>query len=181
MARQQRSLYWASLIYPESGNVEGVKDYYNNRGVCFFLSPLHDKDVNDDGTPKKPHYHILFKFSSLKTSNQVQSLLGDFTMVLPIIVSNLKQYARYLVHADNAEKYQYNYNDVISNTDYSVFFNDEISFDSLSEIIHRISKGERITEILINALQTNNFVLVDTIKKNTHLIKMIKFEYIEKH
>lgn len=180
MARAQRSLYWATLIYPESGSIENIKEYLSNRGVCFFLSPLHQFDKNDDGTEKKPHYHILLKFSSLKSSNQIQSLMGDFTLVLPIVVSNLKQYARYLIHADNEEKYQYNYNDVITNANYSVFFSDEFATTSLMELVHRVSEGQKVTDILLEALHSNNLALVDAIRKNTHLINLIRFENIEK-
>lgn len=180
MARAQRSLYWATLIYPESGSTENIKEYLSNRGVCFFLSPLHNKDVNDDGTPKKPHYHLLLKFASLKSSNQIQSLLVDFTMVLPIVVSNLKQYARYLIHADNEEKFQYNFNDVVTNANYSTFFSDEFATTSLTELVHRVSDGQKVTDILLEALHSNNLALVEAIKKNTHLINIIRFEKFEK-
>ena len=38
--------------------------------VPAFISPLHDKDMNPTNEPKKPHYHVIITFDSVKTTEQ---------------------------------------------------------------------------------------------------------------
>lgn len=82
--------------------------------VCIF----HGFDLNEDGSPKKPHFHIIVTFPSTKTMNQIQLMLTDFIQNLaPLseknsIVANLPGKTRYLTHMDNPEKYQYSHSDV---------------------------------------------------------------------
>lgn len=179
MSRSTRSLYWASIIYFDSGNIDNILDFFNNRGICFYLSPSHEYDKDDEGNYKKTHRHLLLKFHSLKSQAQVQAIISPFTNVLCVVVSNLKQYARYLIHADNPEKYQYDFNDVITNGDYSYFFNDEFAISSLTKLVNNIRKGVSISNLLTDALHSNDMSLVSTIQKNVHLLRLIKQEYYE--
>ena len=48
---------WGGVIYPES-LPENWLEILQNSGLQIAISPLHDKDINPDGTIKKPHYHI---------------------------------------------------------------------------------------------------------------------------
>lgn len=50
-----RSRTWAALVYPESA-AEGWRETLEELHITGFISPLHDKDVNPDGTPKR---HII--------------------------------------------------------------------------------------------------------------------------
>ena len=50
------------ISYPESSNVEDIKKALDVSGYDWALSPLHDMDKKDDGSPKKPHYHWLLGF-----------------------------------------------------------------------------------------------------------------------
>lgn len=78
----------------------------------------HDKDLNADGTPKKPHYHVLCYFPGRKTYKQLLDFAiacgaphsGEQPVIIP--VNSLCAMCRYLVHRDNADKYQYNEGDV---------------------------------------------------------------------
>lgn len=79
-----------------------------------FVSPLHDKDVNPDGEQKKPHYHVLVIYDSVKTQAQFLDFASTFGGVGQEKVNSIRGYARYLCHLDNPEKYQYNLDDVIS-------------------------------------------------------------------
>lgn len=51
------------VYYPEHGDPEQICWQLNAMQWNWHLSPLHDKDVNEDGSPKKPHYHFLVGFS----------------------------------------------------------------------------------------------------------------------
>ena len=50
------------LVYPDSVN-DGWNDYLKNTGLKVAISPLHDNDINDDGSINKPHYHIVIVYS----------------------------------------------------------------------------------------------------------------------
>ena len=53
-----RTRNYATVVYPESA----PSDWIDKLTECFvpaFISPLHDKDINPGGEPKKPHYHVI--------------------------------------------------------------------------------------------------------------------------
>lgn len=104
----------ACVVYPDSAPknwVELLRDLHIN----VFISPLHDKDTNPDGNePKKPHFHVLLMYESVKTREQIDEVFSSIGGVGFEVVSSLRGYARYLCHLDNPEKYQYQVEDVIS-------------------------------------------------------------------
>ena len=53
-----RSRGWACIVYPESAP-ENWTETLNEAHIETLISPLHDKDVTAEGSPKKPHYHVL--------------------------------------------------------------------------------------------------------------------------
>ena len=97
------------------------------KGVNSYWFILHDKDSNlETGELKQEHYHIIVQYNqpSTKTSasNQLTKYLEQIGLLktCPNIrvdkIQNLKKYMRYLTHKDNREKYQYQDNEVITNT-----------------------------------------------------------------
>ena len=78
-----------------------------------FVSPLHDSDVKDDGSLKKPHYHVILRYSSQVTvSHATRDLLSLGVSQPPEIVKSLRAYSRYLCHLDQPDKAQYRIDDV---------------------------------------------------------------------
>lgn len=69
----------------------------------------HNKDLNDDKTPKEPHIHVLIASEGPYTINKLKRLAthvgGEKVMCQE--VNSLKGYARYLCHLDDPEKYRY--------------------------------------------------------------------------
>lgn len=114
-----RTRNWATIIYPESAPKNWQEILENKRIPCF-VSPLHDKDINPDGSPKKAHYHILCAFDSVKTREQFNAFASTIGGVGAEKVESLRGYARYLCHLDNAEKHQYETEEVkcMGGTDY---------------------------------------------------------------
>lgn len=109
---QGRSLTWAFIVYPES-LPDNWLDYLRELHTMGAISPLHDKDVNPDGEIKKAHYHILLKFPTKKSPQQIYKYCRDLgSNVFPEPVDNFEGYLRYLIHIDNPEKYQYDENDI---------------------------------------------------------------------
>lgn len=108
-----RTRNFATIVYPESAP-DGWIDIIRETCVNIFISPLHCEDVNPDGEIKKPHYHVLVMFDTVKTQAQFLDFISAFGGVGIEKVNSTRGYARYLCHLDNPEKHQYNIDDVIS-------------------------------------------------------------------
>lgn len=109
---KERSYNWASILYTESCVVD-IEGALNALKVPCALSPLHDRDISGDtGEAKKPHYHLLLHYTSLKSQQQVKKDLEALGAVGAERVRELGAYARYLIHADNPDKAQYDIQDL---------------------------------------------------------------------
>lgn len=119
-ASDARKRNFATVIYPESAP-ENWREILAGYFVPAFVSPLHDKDVNATGDPKKAHHHVMVMFEGKKSDEQVKTMFDAIGGVGLERVESLRGYARYLCHLDNPEKAQYNPSDVVSmnGSDYS--------------------------------------------------------------
>lgn len=106
-----RARTWATIVYPESAPLDW-QERLGEQCIPCFVSPLHDKDINPTGEPKKPHYHVLFCYDGKKTFEQVSVVVSIIGGVGCKRVQSTRGYARYLCHLDNPEKAQYQPNDV---------------------------------------------------------------------
>lgn len=119
-ASDARKRNFATVVYPESAP-EDWRAILAGYFVPAFISPLHDKDLNATGEPKKAHYHVMLMFDGKKSEEQVKTVFESIGGVGLERVESLRGYARYLCHLDNPEKAQYNPSDVVSlnGSDYS--------------------------------------------------------------
>jgi len=97
---------WAFVVYPESAPKDW-KEILALTGLRIAISPLHDRDVNPDGTPKKPHWHVIAVYSGPTAFNVVRNLTERLSAPIPQALEAVKGYFRYLTHRDNPEKAQY--------------------------------------------------------------------------
>ena len=109
-----RARNWAFIAYPESlpdNWIEILSDYH----VPAFISPLHNQDCDNDGEKKKEHYHVMLMYQGKKSQDQVRAVTDSLNCTLPIVVSDTRGYARYLIHLDETDekKYHYDKKDVI--------------------------------------------------------------------
>lgn len=103
---------WASVGYPESLPTNWI-EMLQETGLQIAISPLHDKDLDPNGEPKKAHYHIIFNYDGPTTYNNVKSLCDKLNMTIPIKLESLRGMYRYHIHIDNPDKYQYDDRDRI--------------------------------------------------------------------
>lgn len=75
---------------------------------------LHDKDVNEDGSARSPHFHILCTFSQNKSFNAVASLVESSQNTFVQQLQDVGGAFAYLTHQNNLEKFQYNSDDLVS-------------------------------------------------------------------
>lgn len=102
----KRTRNFACIVYPESAPDNWV-DLLQDEFVPALISPLHDFDKNPTGEFKKPHYHIIIMFDSVKTCEQAKEIFAKIGGVGCEVVNSIRGYARYLCHLDNPEKWQY--------------------------------------------------------------------------
>lgn len=138
-----RSKNFATLCYEESSDFNQVVFALESLHISFLVSPLHDSDFSDDGNPKKPHWHIILVFDSLKSVSQVKDLLSGVSQGLFVsfvgceIVNSLVSYARYLCHLDDSDKARYETSAVIQHgLDYVSLVTTKS--DYLSSFIHLV-------------------------------------------
>lgn len=142
---EQQDYKFTAIVYPD------CKTYFQNRTADDILTVVrnwgylewyyiyHDKDVHPDGTPKKPHYHILVKLSS-------PGLLGTFARQLGIPsnyvqrVKSFKGMAKYLLHDENVDKAKYLLEEVIckDEREYLAYFDSHSETEDARKIIDYI-------------------------------------------
>lgn len=83
------------------------RDFILATGIPWYCA-LHDHDVNDDGSIKKPHYHHVIRNPDQIYVGQIVSFMKALGCNMrpekPINVSSAVQY---LVHLNHTDKYQY--------------------------------------------------------------------------
>jgi hypothetical protein len=106
-----RTRNWNFVLYLESAP-DNWREVIDETHIEWVESPLHDKDVDPDGETKKAHHHITIMFLSHKSYEQVKALTDSLSQPIPIPCQSVKGSIRYMVHKDNPEKYQYEWNDI---------------------------------------------------------------------
>lgn len=114
-----RTRNYATIVYLDSAPSDW-QEILQSLCVPTFISPYHNKDFNPTGEEKKPHYHVMMMYDSMKTIEQAESNFKKFGGVGCEIVNSTRGYARYLCHLDNPEKEQYSIEHVksLSGADY---------------------------------------------------------------
>lgn len=97
---------WTFVLYPESAPADWL-ERLQKTGLQCEISPLHDKDKDPEGTPKKAHYHIIVCYSGPTSYTVVKALTDSLRQPIPQALEQVKGMHRYFTHQDNPEKYQY--------------------------------------------------------------------------
>lgn len=109
-----RTRNWIFIGYPES-LPHNWRDKIDDLHIEWVESPLHDKDIEDESEPdilKKPHYHILLMFESVKSYEQIKEITDSLNSPRPERCHSPKGQIRYFVHKDHPHKYQYEWSDI---------------------------------------------------------------------
>ncbi len=105
---------WYFVVYPESMHLPDLLNRIAE--ACYnYAYILHDKDVMEDGTPKKPHWHFAVWSDHTTTYKMVTDSLGISYAERPRKGCNLSTYLVYMTHEKQPNKYQYLRESVESN------------------------------------------------------------------
>lgn len=133
MADNTKKRNWAFVLYPESAPKDW-RERLKISGLMASVSPLHDKDVNPTGEPKKAHYHILLVYSGPTTYNAVAKFTASFNATIPQALESVRGMYRYFSHKDNPEKYQYDEREIININGFNIADLVELSKSEVNEI-----------------------------------------------
>ena len=108
---QKKGRRWGIILWTDNDvHMEAlnyIKHNYKN-----YIYILHDRDVKDDNTLKKSHYHVLLYFPNQKSlsalKNQLKLNDNDFYEI-----KSMSGQLRYLIHFDDDDKFQYSKDDVV--------------------------------------------------------------------
>lgn len=109
-----RSRTFCFLIYTEWKQYKDVFVRLKNLDFTYLaIGPVHDMDFKSDGKPDKPHHHCLIRFKNARSSHQFARDCLLTCKVEPLEKS-FRGAIRYMVHADDPDKFQYSPADIYS-------------------------------------------------------------------
>lgn len=170
---KDRYRLFSIILYEESESYNTKDVLFNIKSNKYYAYILHNKDINELGEFKKPHYHIIIKLDNACTIDALSKKLG----LAPNYIQNIRNeraYIRYLLHFDDAEKHQYTMEEISCSRLYqrkiSKSFEDaETEEQILCNINTFISdlknKGVNSTDALFLLIQYVNSNCYDTIYK----------------
>lgn len=101
------------ILYPDDDTHIKALNYIEDNFSYAYI--LHNLDIDDDGNLKKPHYHVIIHFSDSE-KHSISWLSDTLSIPCNYITHTKKSYIhglRYLVHADDKNKYQYDPQNVV--------------------------------------------------------------------
>lgn len=159
-SRNIKKRNWAFVLYPESAP-ENWRDMLQQSGLQCAVSPLHDKDIDPNGEPKKPHWHIILIYSGPTSFNVVKSLCDSLNAPIPQALEQVRGYYRYLTHKDNPEKAQYDEKDITTINGFNIADYTELTRSEVSAMkfdLQRLIREKKLYEYseFMDYLQDND-------------------------
>lgn len=164
------------ILYPDSTDYDySLVLEKAQRFFQYYAYITHDKDLDDDGMPLKPHTHFIGKRETTITPSGVCYHLGISEVSLANI-KNWKAAVRYLVHADNGRKFQYDHSLVTANFEYENFFNEAGEGEEVKKLLQFVYANPKLNMRLLAkyALENN---LWASYRRSYTIIKDIINEY----
>ena len=141
MAEKTKGRAWISSLKPVWTKKSMEKLAKELKGSAKIYMINHDRDKTEGNNLVEPHTHFVIQYQTPRNRSTVANLLGvKENFILPC--KSTQSSLRYLLHLDDPQKAQYDYDEVIHNNDAD--FKDVIKGQSLSdrEIADYIYRGE---------------------------------------
>lgn len=105
-----RDRKFIAVLYPEDETHAACMEKLKTGGYNY-AAILHDKDVQEDGEPKKPHWHLVIRFKNAVWSTAISKELGITSNYLKLC-KDVDRSLLYLVHFGDDDKAQYDIEEV---------------------------------------------------------------------
>lgn len=101
MKNSIRSRYFGIILYPEVPQFMEKLEAVTSQE---YLMVLHNRDVDDEGNPKKDHYHVVIQFEDAKTVTSVAKKLGCSENQVQVFTKqkgkDVDGYIKYMTHVN---------------------------------------------------------------------------------
>lgn len=164
-------------LYPEWENIDEIFASLIEKANKYAYI-IHDKDVDENGKPKKAHIHFWVRLHNACTSSALSKLLGiEERFIKPTKDDNA--FLRYLFHKDDPDKYQYGRECVTANFDLSYLFRTEKNEGEIVlELIEEAYNHYTRTGLIRYAVNNNMY---DVLRRNWSIImSCVEDEYKDK-
>ena len=185
MSNRTINRWYCAILYKDDKNHE---KYFKNINELYeqVTYIIHDKDLNEDGTTKKKHMHILFNVGeNARHLNTIAKEIGIPENYLQ--GCNKKNMLKYLIHMKNPEKTQYNINEVkgyLKKELEKIMKKETINNEEImSNIIEEVKKGRILSIRKLLEWAIDNEAYEEVKRSGFLLCKMIeeeKMKYKEK-
>lgn len=160
---------FAGTLYPdsESYDCEHLFSVIRSKFIDWAYI-LHDKDTDENGVLKKPHFHWVGR-ATPRCLSVVSNFLG-----LPEndieVVKNFDNMVMYLIHLNDIDKFQYSPDDV------------ETNLPNIGQLLRRQSEGQIVKDLASAKMQKSWYDLVqyavdidsyDILRRNLGVIRLI--------
>lgn len=113
MATTKRARVWSFIGYPGDSLPDNYREILcDEMHLCWAESPVHDADLNGDGSEKKKHIHFIIAFEGMKSFDQICEITERLHCPIPQVCRNPRGLVRYFIHIDNPDKHQYKVEDI---------------------------------------------------------------------
>lgn len=168
-----RNYHFVLYVETESYDIDSVlhdiQSYFNEWAYI-----VHSHDVFEDtGELKKSHIHVTCRKNS---SVLLQTILNRYAKLgVPSnfieLVSSYRAMVRYLTHIDDLDKYQYNFNEIVSNVqDLYRYFNADAEGVSVLKLADLRLEGRSFRQIIEYAVSQG---IYDVFRKNYGIISLV--------
>lgn len=135
---------FTAILYPDSTEYEceEVLDRVKNWGYEEWAYILHDRDKKQDGSPKKPHYHLILKKSTPTALITISRQIGISSQYVQR-VRNWKKMVKYMTHDEETDKVKYELEELISSDSkkFLEYFKDEDETEQARRILDYITES----------------------------------------
>lgn len=167
---EKRTRYKGLILYPDNIAHKMAIDKIN---VCWtYKMILHDKDTDENGELKKPHWHVIIQLETPQSDYYVSEKLCVPVNYIEQIIS-IKAAYDYLTHRYHPDKYQYEDENLIGDL---TLENDSINNSRFEQFIELIKKNDiknpkQLTQLAID------YKYLDILKKNSYLLLQVIKNY----
>ena len=181
---ETRFRLFSIILYKDSESYDFNECIKCIKGYKFYAYCKHDMDLTSEGLEKKTHYHIVLKLDNASTIKALSKKIGVPENYIQNI-RNERSYIRYLIHFDDEDKYQYEFEDIISSRSYQRYIKkcfedketEEQIISNINDFINHLS-GVPYSQALFTLIAYVNDNAYDTIYKRyrqefTTILKMV--------
>ena len=148
------------ILYEDTESYDIKQVLFNIKSCKYYAFILHNKDNDSKGEIKKAHYHIIIRLDNACTIQCLSNKIGVPCNYIQNI-KNERAYIRYLIHFDDADKYQYQLEEICCSRYYQrkimkAFEDAETEEDILCKLF---SKVDELNELKIDKRESMRLLI----------------------